>query len=65
MTDERKIDASNTSQIEDAVAEFVRDNPELLAALQIFGIATSEYERALSSLNPSVTYTAASTRGAR
>lgn len=50
------------TEIEQAVEDFARENPEVMEALQVFGIATSEYERALRALNPSVTYAGSSTQ---
>lgn len=57
--------ATTKSDLDQAVEEFARENPEVLEALQVFSIATSEYERALRALNPSVTYAGSSTQAAR
>lgn len=54
--------ATTKNEIEQAVEEFARQNPDVMEALEIFGIATSEYERALRALYPSVTYTGSSTQ---
>jgi outer membrane protein TolC len=40
------------------------ENPDLVEALEVFGIASSEYERALRALYPSVTHTGSSTHPA-
>lgn len=52
------------SEIEQAIDDFARDNPDVAEALEIFGIATSEYERALRALSPTVTYAGSSTQPA-
>jgi hypothetical protein len=54
-----------TSKLDQAVQDFVNDNPEVVEALEVFGIATAEYERALRALYPCVSYTGASTQPAR
>lgn len=53
------------TEIEQAVEDFARENPDVMEALQVFGIATSEYEQALRALNPSVTHTESSTQPAQ
>ncbi len=45
----------------ETAAQFAAENPELMEALEIFGIASAEYERALQALYPIATYTASST----
>lgn len=50
-----------TNPVDDALVEFAAENPELMEALKVFGIASSEYERALRALYPTVTYTGSST----
>ena len=50
------------NEIEQAIEEFARENPDVVEALEVFGIATSEYERALRALYPSVTYAGSSTQ---
>ncbi len=57
--------ATTKSEIEQAVEAFVRENPDVMEALQVFGIAASEYERALRALSPSVTHTGSSTHPAQ
>lgn len=52
-------------EIDQAIADFVNENPDLMEALQVFGIASSEYERALRALYPTVTYTGSSTQPAQ
>lgn len=54
--------ASTKNEIEQAIEEFARENPDVVEALEVFGIATSEYERALRALYPSVTYAGSSTQ---
>jgi outer membrane protein TolC len=54
--------ATTKNEIEQAIEEFARENPDVLEALEVFGIATSEYERALRALYPSVTYAGSSTQ---
>jgi outer membrane protein TolC len=51
--------------IEQAIEDFARENPEVVEALEVFGIATAEYERALRALYPSVSYTGSSTQPSR
>ncbi len=51
--------------IDQAIEEFVQENPDVMEALEVFGIAVSEYERALSALNPAATYTGSSTQPLR
>lgn len=53
------------SDIDQAIQDFAHDNPEVVEALEVFGIATAEYERALRALYPSTTYTGSSTQPAR
>ncbi len=50
---------------DEVLAQFAAEHPELMEALQIFGIASSEYERALRALYPTQTYTSASTNDSR
>ena len=54
-----------TDAIEEAIAEFARENPDVMEALEVFGIATVEYDRALRALSPSVIYTGSSTQPPR
>jgi outer membrane protein TolC len=60
MTDE----ATSKGEIEQAIEEFTRENPDVVEALEVFGIATAEYEQALRALYPSVTHTGSSTQPA-
>ena len=53
---------TKTTEIEQAIDDFTRENPDLVEALEVFGIASSEYERALRALYPSVTYAGSSTQ---
>ncbi len=57
--------ATSKSGVEQAIEEFTRENPEVMEALEVFGIATAEYERALRALYPSATYTGSSTQPAK
>ena len=57
------IDAKDP--IAEAAEEFARQNPDVMEALEVFGIATAEYDRALRALNPSVIYTGSSTQSPR
>lgn len=50
-----------TMPTDDMLATFAAEHPELIEALQLFSIASSEYERALRALYPAVTYAATST----
>jgi hypothetical protein len=50
---------------EEMLAQFVADNQELMEALEVFGIASAEYERALRALQPAAIYTGASTHESR
>lgn len=54
--------ATTKNEIEQAIKEFARENPDVMEALEVFGIATLEYERALRALYPSVTYAGSSTQ---
>jgi len=54
--------ATAKNELEQAIAEFARENPDVIEALEVFGIAASEYERALRALYPSVTYAGSSTQ---
>jgi len=56
--------ATAKGNIDRAVEEFAREHPDVMEALEVFGIATSEYERALRALHPSATYTGSSTQPA-
>jgi hypothetical protein len=47
---------------EEMLAEFASENQELLEALEIFGIASAEYERALSALQPASIRSGSSTQ---
>ena len=47
--------------IEEAIERFTAEHPELVEAMGVFGIASSEYDRALRALNPSIVYTTSST----
>jgi len=49
---------------EEALAEFAAEHPELMEAMEMFGIASAEYERAIRALYPTVTYSGASTNQA-
>lgn len=53
---------TTNDEIEQAVQDFARDNPEVIEALEVFGIAAAEYEEALRALYPSTTYTGSSTQ---
>lgn len=53
------------TDIDQAIQDFAQQNPEVIEALEVFGIATAEYERALRALYPSVSYTGSSTQPAR
>ena len=57
--------ATNTTKVEQAIEEFTRENPGVVEALEVFGIAAAEYERAIRALYPSETYTGSSTQPAR
>lgn len=57
--------ATTRTEIEQAIADFASENPDVAEALEVFGIASSEYERALRALYPSVTYTGSSTQRAQ
>ena len=56
MGEVKKVD------LDQALKDFAQGNPEVIEAMEVFGIATAEYERALSALYPSVTYTGSSTQ---
>ena len=47
--------------LEDALTAFANEHPELMEAMEVFGIASSEYDRALRALYPSAIYTSSST----
>jgi outer membrane protein TolC len=53
------------TDIDQAIQDFAQQNPEVVEALEVFGIATAEYERALHALYPSVSYTGSSTQPSR
>jgi hypothetical protein len=55
-------DATSNAQVQDAIADFARENPELMEALETFGVVSAEYERALRALTPAVLYTSSSTQ---
>lgn len=66
MDDPRPEKTPNVDEeIEQAVQWFTREHPEVMEALDVFGIATAEYERALRALYPTATYTGSSTQPAR
>jgi hypothetical protein len=50
---------------DETLAQFAAENQELMEALEVFGIASAEYERALSALHPAVIYTSTSTHDSR
>jgi hypothetical protein len=50
---------------DEMLAEFAAENQELMEALEVFGIASAEYERAMSALYPAAIYTGASTHESR
>ena len=54
--------ATNKTNVEQAIEEFTRENPGVVEALEVFGIATAEYGRAIQALYPSETYTGTSTQ---
>lgn len=54
--------ATTRTEIEQAVDDFARENADVMEALEVFGIASAEYERALRALYPAVTYTGSSTQ---
>ena len=56
--------ATGKNEIEQAIGDFARENPEVMEALQVFGIASAEYEQAMRALYPSVTHTGSSTQPA-
>ena len=58
-------EATTNNEIEKTIEDFTRENPEVTEALEVFGIATAEYERALRALYPSATYTGSSSQPAR
>jgi len=49
------------SAIEQAARKFLREHPEAKKALDLFGIAESQYERFLEAQQPVYFYTSAST----
>lgn len=49
---------------DEMLMEFAAQHTELMEALEIFGIASAEYERAIRALYPTVTYSGASTNEA-
>jgi outer membrane protein TolC len=51
--------------VDQAIQDFENENPEVVEALEVFGIATAEYERALRALYPSISYTGSSTQSPR
>lgn len=53
------------ADIDQAIQDFAQENPEVVEALEVFGIATAEYERALRALYPTATYTGSSTQPSR
>jgi hypothetical protein len=57
--------AAAKDPIAEATEEFARENPDVMEALEVFGIATAEYDRALRALSPSVIYTGSSTQSPR
>jgi hypothetical protein len=65
MSEKTKTKEEIKQGIEQAVQDFTKENPELAEALEVFSIATVEYERALRALYPSVTYTGSSTQSSR
>ena len=50
-----------TWAMDEMLAEFAAENQELMEAMEVFGIASAEYARALSALYPAAIYTGAST----
>lgn len=51
--------------IEQAIQDLTKENPEVAEALEVFRMATAEYARALRALYPAATYTGSSTQPAR
>jgi hypothetical protein len=51
-------------ELDAAAEEFARDNPDIMEALRVFGIAASEYERAIRALHPCVISTGSSSTSA-
>ncbi len=47
--------------LKDALDLFGLEHPELIEAMEVFGIASAEYERAIRALYPSYVYTSSST----
>jgi hypothetical protein len=58
-----KVQYANLSDaaIEQAARKFLREHPEAKEALDLFGIAESQYERFLTAQQPVYFYTSAST----
>ncbi|MGH7391937.1 MAG: hypothetical protein ACREM3_21135 [Candidatus Rokuibacteriota bacterium] len=50
-----------TWAMDQMLTEFAAENQELMEALEVFGIASAEYERAMSALYPATVYTGVST----
>jgi len=53
---------AQSQTIEQVAQKFMQENPEVIEALEVFGITPAEYERALRALHPPVTYTGYSTQ---
>lgn len=52
----------NEAAIANAIAEFERDNKEVLEAARVFGISYEEYQKVLLALQPHSAFTSASTQ---
>ena len=55
------MEPTTPSTLEEAVTLFAAEHPELVEAMDIFGIASSEYDRAIRALQPAIVYTTSST----
>jgi hypothetical protein len=56
---------TTTTPTDEALAEFAAAHPELMEAMELFGIASAEYDRALRALYPVTMYTSTSTADPR
>ena len=48
--------------IEDAMARFAEEYPELIEAMNVFGMTSAEYDRAMRALSPSLVRVGSSTQ---
>lgn len=58
-------DTQRKQDLESEMERFLQQNPSLRQALEIFGIASAEYERLLANMNPPRTVTTNATSAVR